>query len=238
MYEIRSVRAVLPAGAAHFHRLVRCTKCDREVPGPPLVTPADLDQPAHPVFCDRCARSPAAAREVPRKKEAPRAPVAQPRSPPVVGDKPSEDVSVDRRRLAAVEARLAEVLSRLPSPVDEDDLLRRLSNQVAGAMREQNAELGRISASVSEVRAEVGALAEGLDRQRAEIAALEERIGDESAAVTALLEAGASRLHALEQKIHASVQRLIHPVEGRPPGALLESLEQQLREAEERLTQR
>lgn len=71
-------------------------------------------------------------------------------------------------------------------------------------------------------------------------------------ALNASTDAGASKLHALEQKIHASVQRLIHPaeagsetravgpapaVERRPPGALMESLERQLREAEERLGQ-
>lgn len=60
--------------------------------------------------------------------------------------------------------------------------------------------------------------------------------------------AGASRLEALEQELQTSVQRLIDQVDAnrerrekpaprlrRPPGLLLESLERQLREAEERL---
>ena len=62
-------------------------------------------------------------------------------------------------------------------------------------------------------------------------------------ALNASAGAGASRLHALEQKLHTSMQRLIHQAganpeaERRPSGALLDSLDRQLREAEERLGQ-
>jgi hypothetical protein len=43
VYDIRSVRVVLPAGAAHFHRLVPCARCGRDVRGTALVSSADLD---------------------------------------------------------------------------------------------------------------------------------------------------------------------------------------------------
>ena len=62
-------------------------------------------------------------------------------------------------------------------------------------------------------------------------------------ALNASAGAGASRLHALEQKLQTSIQRLIHQAganseaERRPSGALLDSLDRQLREAEERLGQ-
>lgn len=431
VYEVRSVRLVLTPGSTHFKRLVTCAKCGRDVPGSSVLAPADLDRPANPVFCDRCAQSSGPPTpEVPREREGPPAPA------PVVASPVVAQGAVDTRRLAAVEAQLVEVLARVASPAESAGELQRLSGQVADLLRGQNAELAKLSASVAQVRAEVRELGEshralalvqrdldqrmveleshpgaeiettlatefadvraslramiddGLEHLRSEVASLQQRVDDESAArlglselaestravaraqgdldqrlgdlaahvaalagldpeaagagelaelragvagalgavesleqrsraelaaVAALLEAqrkdltealhdvahetlmsmaeplrdltkaredferrleslqhkaqqdhrrvealnasataGASRLHALEQKLHTSVQRLIHPVganpdegeaapapavERRPAGALLESLERQLREAEERLGQ-
>lgn len=56
VFEVRSVRLVLRGDAPHFNRLVRCSKCDREMPGPPVLSPADLDQPVHAVICAACVR--------------------------------------------------------------------------------------------------------------------------------------------------------------------------------------
>jgi len=50
-------------------------------------------------------------------------------------------------------------------------------------------------------------------------------------ALHASARAAASRLHALEQKVQRPAQKR------RPPKALVDSLERQLREAEERLSQ-
>ncbi len=51
---MRSARLVLRGDAAHFNRLVVCTKCGREVPGRAVLGPADLDHPAQAVVCNDC----------------------------------------------------------------------------------------------------------------------------------------------------------------------------------------
>lgn len=164
---------------------------------------------------------------------------------------------VDDGRLAAVEAQLAELLSREPARDIEERLAREL------------VEVGTNLAA---------ALTQGLDHLRSELAAVQRRVDDELASVAALLEAqrkeltealhdvaqetlmvvaeplrdltkareeierrvgvlnasanaAASRLHALEQTVTRPAPKR------RPAKALMESLEQQLREAEERLGQ-
>ena len=57
IYEARSARLVLRGDAAHFNRLVRCTKCGREVPGRAVLSPGDLDQPAQAVVCRDCVEA-------------------------------------------------------------------------------------------------------------------------------------------------------------------------------------
>jgi hypothetical protein len=57
IYEVRSARLVLRGDAAHFNRLVRCSKCGREVPGRAVLGPADLDQPAQAVVCNDCVEA-------------------------------------------------------------------------------------------------------------------------------------------------------------------------------------
>lgn len=153
VYGIRSVEMVLPPGAAHFKRLVPCAKCGRRVPGMAILGPADLDRSPTPVFCDRCGR-PA---DRPASREAPDvpAPAPPPASRPVVAEG-----AVDAERLAAVEAQLAEVLSRAPSPSVTAGELRRLSEHVAELLRAQKDELATVAASVAEVRAEMRTLGE------------------------------------------------------------------------------
>ena len=57
VFEIRSVRLVLPGDAAHFSRILTCSACGRDVPGPAVLTPGDLDHPPHAVLCPDCVKS-------------------------------------------------------------------------------------------------------------------------------------------------------------------------------------
>ena len=57
IYEVRSARLVLRGDAAHFNRLVRCSKCGREVPGRAVLGPADLDHPPQAVVCKECVEA-------------------------------------------------------------------------------------------------------------------------------------------------------------------------------------
>lgn len=95
VYEVRSVRLVLRGDAPHFSRLVQCSRCSREVPGPPVLSPADLDHPVHAVICAGCVR----AASVPSFGGAP-APAAP-------------DAEEEPDRLAALEQRVAEQERRI-----------------------------------------------------------------------------------------------------------------------------
>jgi hypothetical protein len=322
VYAVRDVELVLPPGASHFKRLVPCAKCGRRVPGSVVLGPADLDRPATPLFCGRCGQAvERRTREPSRETAETPAPAPPQDAPPVVTGS-----AVDDGRLAAVEAQLAELLSRAPAPDETAGEPRRLSEQVAAQLQAQRAELANLAASVAALRAGMrelgesnraldhargeldqrmvelaaqvtalpaavpetvtaqdhaqlrGELAEGLGLLRAEIGHLEQRSQDEVASVAALLEtqrkeltealhdvaqetllavaeplrdltkareeferrvealtasarAAAARLQGLEQKAQRPVRKR------RPPKALVESLEQQLRDAEERLGQ-
>ena len=220
VYEIRSVRLVLTPGSAHFRRLVPCAKCGRDVPGSSVLSPVDLDRPANPVFCDRCAQSSGLPRpEIHRETEDPPAQVPPRAAPPVARGEPSREPEPDHgRRLATVEAQLAKVMSKRPSPVDAGDL-RRLSEQAADVLRGQNAELAKVSASVAEVRAEMRELGESnralarvqgdLDQRMAELTAdveahpgadietaLARELVDVRASLAAMIDAMAQPLHA------------------------------------------
>lgn len=382
VYEIRSVRLVLATGATHFRRLVTCARCEREVPGPPVLTPADLARPASLVFCDRCARSPASVGpEAPSERE-------DPPAPPVVTESSAGDqqrlseqlaglLRGQNAELAKLSAAVAGVHAEMRQLGEANQALarghRELDQRMVGLAAEVAAHPGTMVDATAEqlhaaldqlrsqmaslqqriddeagARAEVGALAElnrrdvgelagqlaaragedaarhaedvagrgaeesmlrvelgeGLQLLRAEMASVEQRSRDGFAEVATLLEAlrqelmdavhevahetlmavaeplrdltkareeferrlenleqkvqedqrrvealhasasaGASRLHVLEQKLHTSMQRLIHPAganpeaERRPSRALMDSLDRQLREAEERLGQ-
>ena len=166
IYEIRGVRATLPAGAAHFHRLMRCSKCEREVSGPALVSPADLDHPTNPMFCERCVRSSSpptrAGSRVTEHSPAPAPPTSQ---PVVTGERP-ERIAAEAR-LAAAEAGLAE----LSASMSEVRAEMRALVDVRGSMA------AMIDATAEPLRA---ALADGLDDLRTEIATLRQRV-DEAA---------------------------------------------------------
>ncbi|MDQ3643267.1 MAG: hypothetical protein M3450_17830, partial [Actinomycetota bacterium] len=74
VFEIRSVRLVLPDDAAHFSRLLACTQCGRDIPGPRVLTPGDLDQPPNTVLCPNCVNSVVSTTFGPREHHAGGAP--------------------------------------------------------------------------------------------------------------------------------------------------------------------
>jgi hypothetical protein len=56
IYEVRSVRLVLLGMSPHFNRLAPCTRCGRELPGAPVMSPADLDAELRHMICADCVR--------------------------------------------------------------------------------------------------------------------------------------------------------------------------------------
>ena len=86
IYEARSARLVLRTDAAHFNRLVRCSKCGREVPGRAVLSSADLERPPQAVVCSDCVE--AATEMSPRRPGPPAEPVAM--DEPAVTDAQAE----------------------------------------------------------------------------------------------------------------------------------------------------
>ena len=111
IYEVRSARLVLRDEAAHFNRLVRCSKCGREVPGRAVLGPVDLEQPPQAVLCSDCVE---AATETSRRPDA----------PAFAGvDRESAPVAVDEPALADAQAQMdlgPEAL--VDEPLDEQDV--------------------------------------------------------------------------------------------------------------------
>ncbi len=135
VFKVRSVRLVLRGDSPHFNRLAECSKCGRDVPGAPVLGPADLDQPSHPVICKSCVRS----APMPSWKPAPAPADAVSHPVEVVAAEPGDD-----SRLKAVEAQLREVVTQLVAMAD--------------VQRSQGAAADATSAALTEVRAEVHAL--------------------------------------------------------------------------------
>jgi hypothetical protein len=104
IYEARSARLVLRADAAHFNRLVRCTKCGREVPGRAVLGPADLDQPAQEVVCNDCVEAATARSSRP----------GAPAQPPAVNDPAVADAQ------AEMNLGLEELVDELGAPGDDE----------------------------------------------------------------------------------------------------------------------
>jgi uncharacterized phage infection (PIP) family protein YhgE len=248
VYEIRSVRLVLPQGSAHFKRLMQCAKCGRDVPGSSILTPADLDHPANPMFCDRCVRSPVPPRPDVRGEGA-----GSGAAQPVAGGQPLRRPEPDAaRRLEWIEARLAKVMSQLPSPGDTNAGLKKLSDRVAAVLLAQNGELEKISASVAQVRTEMRQLA---DRPTAQVdvdpgpaieAALARELTDVRAAVAAMVEASAQPLQAtlaegldqLRSQVAALQQRVDAAPAPRPETSQITEAIRQLAQAQSELHQR
>lgn len=186
VYEIRSVRLVLGAGANYFSQLVRCSKCGRAVPGPPVLTPADLDHAPNPVFCSRCSAGTSTPPPPVRGVVDQPAPALAEVDEPVAAPEPEDG------RLAAVETQLAVALAQLRA--------------MAAAAAEAEADRERLRAAVAALEARLAAAVQetsGRGELRAEVAGLARRIDDQAAALTAQLEThrqeGANELHEVAQ---------------------------------------
>ena len=115
VFEVGPLRLVLRDEAGYFSRLTECSKCGREVPGPPVMSPADLDRPAHSVICKDCVRASVAASPLnPQTRPAKAEPPGPGPPPPATeGRAPAAPQPVDDVRLAALEVQLEATVSRL-----------------------------------------------------------------------------------------------------------------------------
>ncbi|MGH9151562.1 MAG: hypothetical protein ACRD03_03945, partial [Acidimicrobiales bacterium] len=189
VYDVRSVRLVLVGDAAHFNRLMPCSKCGNEVPGPPVLSATDLDRPSHSVICKECVRAsgvsgsshptgpaaPSPPPEPPPEVEVVIAPATPAPVPEVAEVEPVPEPlavpSVDEARLAAVEDRLGAALSRITELADVQRLesIRRAKGDEGVQARAQAA----LVQGLAELRTEVLASAEAT---AARLAALEEGV--------------------------------------------------------------
>jgi len=186
--EVRSVRLVLRDGANHFSRMATCAKCGREIPGGPVLTPGDLDAPAHPVICRDCARTAAAP-----LLEADRLPVAR-RAPAPAGGAGETNHAPP----AAVEDRIAEL----------EALVRRERAGWDAALE------ARMDAAQTEVRAlaakELARAQEDVDRMmKGMVGRLTERLEDQRSELAADLDARAAQIRAgLDDRLGHTVSEM------------------------------
>ncbi len=234
VYEIRSVRLVLAPGAAHFSRLVECAKCGREVPGPPVLEPGDLDRPSNPVICKDCVRAAGVATSWPRESRSrPRppspSPVAEPATPPNAGAagataRPARRPagSDDGGRLDAIESQVRSALTQLRELADvqrSQSIARREADQtLQGRLQEA------LVAGLAELRAEMAApgepdpaSAQGLaDQVRRNVTAMAQALQAQRAEVATLVD-GLARAHfevaTLEERLQSSMLTLTRMVE-------------------------
>ena len=202
IYEVRSVRLLLPDHASHFHRLEQCARCRRGLPGSPVLTPADLDTPAQAMICKDCVRSAAISpspypenRPMELEPSAPQAPAEeQEQVPESVPEPVPEPVSEPvpepvaplpaQARLTAVEAQLQAAMSGLA------DLAAAQQSESTQRRRADDATQSRLHAAM------VG----GLDELRDQ--------------VKAALEAGVTRRAALEDHVRRSDAHVAELLQG------------------------
>lgn len=111
VFEVRSARLVLLADAAHFNRLLACSACGRDVPGPSVLNPAELDQGAYSVICSHCAKTAEGSALAPAERRTAAA------ERPALGDAAQNGAgnshgplgATDGDRLAALERRVADL---------------------------------------------------------------------------------------------------------------------------------
>jgi hypothetical protein len=185
VFELHSVELVLQGEAAHFDRLVHCSKCGRETPGGPVLTAADLDHPAHPVICRDCVRGAAIAPSRPPERRSP-APTTPAHPPPAEAPAANEPVVApaaaaeeqDDGRLAALEAGAQKAITLL--------------TELADVQRSESIERRQAQAAFrSEMQA---ALVQGVGAVRAEL--------------TASVETAASATARIEDELHQSLIRV------------------------------
>lgn len=238
VYEVRSVRLVLPADATHFKQLVTCSRCGKEVAGAPVLEPGDLERPPQPVICRECVEAAGMSvvpsterRYVPPKPVEDVAPAAE----------SGEDDEALRAELhAAVAQGLADVRAQLAASTDATGKrVGALEGRLAAALDEQRAErraqsvaltgvlegqrsdledglTARVSLELAAVRAAVtelvrsqGVIEGRLNALAQHASAMEARVDTLSASADAV--AGAQR--APEQRVEASLDSVTALVE-------------------------
>ena len=190
--EVQKVRMVLPAGASHFRRLVRCTSCEREVAGLPVLSAADLNHAPGPFVCTDCVA-------------ALRAPSGD--GVPAAGQ--GEGGGVERHLNEDLVRRLDDLERRFAAGAGEDDpraealgtrlreLEERLDARVEEAVTAKDAESATLRQAIED---RIRALDEERESQRTEVQArLREGLADvrTAAAVPADI---VDRLQALEKQ--------------------------------------
>lgn len=234
IFEVRSVRLMLRPDADHFNRLAECSKCGRNVPGPPVLTLGDLDRPANSVICKECVRDATASpsRPAPRPAATP-----QPGPPSTKAgrhlDGRAAPEPVDGGRLARVESQLQTAMTRLDelAAVQRVESVERRGGEQAAESTIRAALVAELAALRAEVKAAVEAtehrvaahdetlrrsiagVAEALAGQRDRLAAVSgavEQTREEFRAALAESQPGASAMGAgwaeeLERRIHAAV---------------------------------
>jgi hypothetical protein len=120
VYEVKSVRLVLDGSGGHFVRVTSCSRCGRELPGTPVLTPLDLERPLRPMICSECIRQ-AGVSTVwdsegaepgglgPSADPAPAPAPAPAAGDPVVVDKQVERLDLMERHLRAMTDRVNEL---------------------------------------------------------------------------------------------------------------------------------
>lgn len=204
VYEVNSVRLVLPSGAGHFKRLTPCAKCGRDAVGSPILNVADLERPAHAMYCARCGRSQLRT-PVAHQSAAAEDPIESPATPAADDDLLARERG-DILELADVNSSLVEAQRLLARRVE--DLAAQVATLpggdpeafVAQEMTSVRAELrAMIIAEVEPLRM---ALSDALDHGRSEVASLAKRVEVDSA-VLASVEAQTKELIPLQQAVEA-----------------------------------
>jgi chromosome segregation ATPase len=188
VFEVRSVRLVLHGNAAHFNRLEQCAKCGRQVPGPPVLSPGDLDRPANTVICKDCVRAATAS--------SPSWPAQHRRPDPPADPVVDEDVAEDGR-LAAVEASVEAAAGRVAAL---EDHVRHSAAEVAELLGAQRAELATLSGALAETRSQILQVAAS-NRELAQTQAELDRRLAEMAAQAAAAPTGAGLAEAVELRM-------------------------------------
>lgn len=236
IFEVRSVRMVLLRDAAHFTRLVVCSKCGRDVPGPPVLSPADLDHSPNPAICKDCVRSATGPPATARAATAPPAAVSQQPAPSVAAPAVArrEPAPADDR-VAALERQLAELTRLLHAQRSELDTALRLRT---GENRAELTTLATDTQALAQSQEDLGRTQEDLGRRFDHVVERLERLqvgagsdADRAQAASAAAAAQGRELQAGFRDGLAEVQSTI-ATHGAESARRLEALEQQVREAD------
>ncbi len=202
IYEIRSVRLVLNDNAAHFSRIVACSKCGLGVVGPAVMSPADLDHPVNAMICGNCvgaaSLAPFSADQAEAAGGSPAPPVGAPEpQPPEPEPEPPDD-----GRIAALERQVAELTSALQAQRSSVDAAIEGRAQIIG---------GELAEALVDVRLSIAAL----DRDDgARIEVIEKALAERGAEIAdlhdlhAALDAGLGQLRSELTRVRSTSSEL------------------------------